>query len=97
MLNTYNLNHYSGLGEVDPNRWTVFRQLLDGAAGYPEGGLKAAIHSGLDAALESHPCVALSSGQASLLYGGYGQARKQNHPFWRKAINPGGMGAAPPS
>src|ERR1019366_6705809 len=36
----------------------------------PGGGPKAAIHSGLDSALGSHPCVALSSYQAPPLYGG---------------------------
>ena len=34
-----------------------------------EGGPKAAIHSGLESALGSHPCVALSSYQAFRLYG----------------------------
>ena len=44
---------------------------LDGVEGYyPGGGPKAAIHSGLDSALGSHPCVALSSYQAPPLYGG---------------------------
>src|SRR5215471_4532925 len=37
--------------EVDPVVWTKFRQLLDGGAGCPGGGPKAAIHSGLDSAL----------------------------------------------
>src|SRR5215467_15290128 len=45
--------------------WTKFRAFLDGGAGCPGGGPKAAIHSGLDSALGSHPCVALSSYQAS--------------------------------
>jgi hypothetical protein len=35
-----------------------------------DSGREAAIHSGLDSALGSHPCVALSSYQASPLYGG---------------------------
>jgi len=55
--------------EVDPIVWTKFRRFLDGAAGCPGGGPKAAIHSGLESALGSHPCVALSSYQAPLLYG----------------------------
>jgi catechol 2,3-dioxygenase-like lactoylglutathione lyase family enzyme len=55
--------------EVDPIVWTKFRRFLDGAAGCPGGGRKAAIHSGLDSALGSHPCVALSSYQALPLYG----------------------------
>src|ERR1035438_5081233 len=54
---------------------------LDGVEGYyPGGGPKAAIHSGLDSALGSHPCVALSSYQAFLLYGSRGSPPKQNHP-----------------
>jgi len=45
-----------------------------------EGGPEAAIHSGLDSALGSHPCVALSSYQASPLYGGCcNQKRKIIH------------------
>ena len=55
--------------EVDPVVWTKFCRFLDGAAGCPGGGPKAAIHSGLDSALGSHPCVALSSYQAPPLYG----------------------------
>jgi hypothetical protein len=35
----------------------------------PNGGPKAAIHSGLASALGSHPCGALSSKQANRLYG----------------------------
>jgi hypothetical protein len=50
--------------EVDPIVWTEFCRFLDGAAGCPGGGPKAAIHSGLESALGSHPCVALSSYQA---------------------------------
>src|SRR5215469_14232210 len=50
--------------EVVPVVWTKFRPFLDGAAGCPRGGPKAAIHSGLESALGSHPCVALSSYQA---------------------------------
>jgi hypothetical protein len=50
--------------EVDPIVWAKFRRFLDGAAGSPGGGPKAAIHSRLDSALGSHPCVALSSYQA---------------------------------
>ena len=42
---------------------------VDLGAGGPGGGPKAAIHSGLESALGSHPCVALSSYQASPLYG----------------------------
>jgi hypothetical protein len=53
--------------EVDPVVWPKFRRFLDGAAGCPGGGPKAAIHSGLESALASHPCVA--SYQAPLLYG----------------------------
>jgi len=34
-----------------------------------EGGPKAALHSGLESALGSHPCVGLSSYQAFRLYG----------------------------
>src|SRR5712692_9224594 len=57
-----------------PVRWTPlfgqnFRRFLDGAAGCPGGGPKAAIHAGLESALGSHPCVALSSYQAPPLYG----------------------------
>ena len=33
------------------------------------GGRETAIHSGLESALGSHPCVALSSYQACRLYG----------------------------
>ena len=58
----------SANSEVDPIVWTKFRRFLDGAAGCPGGGPKAAIHSGLESALGSHPCVALSSYQASPLY-----------------------------
>jgi hypothetical protein len=57
--------------EVDPIVWTKFLRFLDGAAGCPGGGPKAAIHSGLESALGSHPCVALSSYQAPPLYGGH--------------------------
>src|SRR5713101_2471247 len=46
--------------EVDPIVWAKFRRFLDGAAGSRGGGPKAAIHSRLDSALGSHPCVALS-------------------------------------
>jgi len=56
-------------GEVVRVVWTEFRAFLDGGAGCPGGGPKAAIHSGLDSALGSHPCVALSSYQAPSLYG----------------------------
>ena len=55
-----NLQHH----EVDPIVWTKFRRFLSGGAGGPGGGPKAAIHSGLESALGSHPCVALSSYQA---------------------------------
>lgn len=55
--------------EVDPIVWTKFWPFLDGGAGCPGGGPKAAVHSGLESALGSHPCVALSSYQASPLYG----------------------------
>jgi hypothetical protein len=48
---------------------------LDTKSGVPRwwsglgGGCEAAIHSGLESALGSHPCVALSSYQAGGLYG----------------------------
>ena len=58
--------------EVDPKGWTKFRRFLDGAAGRPGGGTKAAIHSGLESALGSRPRVALSSYQAPPLYGSRG-------------------------
>src|ERR1039457_5696360 len=62
------------------------------------GGPKAAIHSGLDSALGSHPCVALSSYQAPPLYGGCPISPKKNHPLWKKsALNPGGLGGQSPS
>ena len=60
------------LAEVVPVVWTKFQPFLDGAAGCPGGGPKAAIHSGLESALGSHPCVALSSYQAPSLYGSRG-------------------------
>src|SRR5215813_4682580 len=83
--------------EVDPIVWTKFRLSLDGGAGCPGGGLKAAIHSGLDSALGSHPCVALSSYQAPPLYGSRCDPPMPNHPLWRKtALNPGGEGGQPP-
>jgi hypothetical protein len=69
--------------EVDPIGWTKRRPSLDGvAAGLTEGGRETAIHSGLESALGSHPCVALSSYQAFPLYGKLRQEQKQNHPFW---------------
>src|SRR6516162_452109 len=68
------------------------------AAGCPGGGPKAAIHSGLESALGSHPCGALSSYQASSVYGNRRSRRQTNHPLWKEtAINPGGLGAKPPS
>jgi hypothetical protein len=64
----------------------------------PGGGREAAIHSGLDSALGSHPCVALSSYQASPVYGRFSNQKRKTHPFWKKtALNPGGLGAEPPS
>src|SRR5215472_2397896 len=63
----------------------------------PGGDPKAAIHSGLESALGSHPCVALSSYQASPVYGSFSNQKRQNHPFWKKtALNPGGLGGAEP-
>src|SRR5262245_49366973 len=72
---------------------------LDGAAGCPGGGPKAAIHSGLESALGSHPCVALSSYQASPLYGNVSNGQRTNEPILvEKAVNPGGFGGqSPPS
>ena len=87
--------------EVDPIVWAEVCPSLDGAAGCPGGGpkAKAAIHSGLESALGSHPCVALSSYQAPPSYGNRGSPQKKNHPLWKKtAINPGGFGGqSPPS
>src|ERR1019366_5527922 len=61
------------------------------------GGREAAIHSGLDSALGSHPCVALSSYQAPPLYGRWRNPTREKHPFWQKtALNPGGVGGAAP-
>jgi len=56
-------------------------------------------HSGLESALGSHPCVALSSYQASPVYGSFSNQKSKNHPFWKKtALNPGGFGGqSPPS
>ena len=83
---------------MDPKGWTKFRRFLDGAAACPGGGPKAATHSGLDSALGSHPCVALSSYQAPPLYGGWQYRPNKNHPLWKKtAINPGGLGGQSPS
>ena len=48
--------------EAGPQGWTNSGHRLDGAAGDQEGGPEAAIHSGRDSALGSHPCVALLSG-----------------------------------
>src|ERR1019366_1560116 len=62
------------------------------------GGREAAIHSGLDSALGSHPCVALSSYQAPPLYGRWRNPTREKHPFWQKtALNPGGVGGAAPN
>ena len=69
VLRMGHLDEDGSMSEVDPIVWTKFRQFLDGGAGCPGGGPKAAIHSGLESALGSHPCVALSSYQASPLYG----------------------------
>ena len=60
---------FLGRSEVVSVVWTKLRPFLDGATGCPGGGPKAAIHSGLESALGSHPCVALSSYQAPPLYG----------------------------
>jgi hypothetical protein len=60
----------NGATEVDPIGWTKKRPSLDGyGGGLTGGGRETAIHSGLDSALGSHPCVALSSYQAFPLYG----------------------------
>ena len=93
---------WGGTGEpcmVDPKGWTKFGRFSDGAAGGSGGGPKAAIHSGLDSALGSHPCVALSSYQASLVYGSFSNLKSGIHPFWKTtALNPGGLGGqSPPS
>jgi len=71
-ISAYQLRMLLGITEVDPIVWTRFCRSLDGAAGCPGGGPKAAIHSGLDSALGSHPCVALSSYQALPFYGNRG-------------------------
>ena len=60
---------FLGRSEVVSVVWTKLRPFLDGATGCPGGGPKAAIHSGLESALGSHPCVALSSYQAFRFYG----------------------------
>ena len=45
----------------------------------------------------SHPCVALSSYQASPVYGSFSNQKSKNHPFWKKtALNPGGLGGRAP-
>src|ERR1022692_1739464 len=62
-----------------------------GVAGYPGGGPKAAIHSGLESELTSHPCVALSSYQAPPLLRRLPIPPNKNPPLWKStAINPGG-------
>jgi hypothetical protein len=42
-----------------------------------EGGPKTAVHSGLESALGSHPCVALSSYQASPVYGSFWNQKRE--------------------
>ena len=62
-----------------------------------DGGREAAIHSGLESALGSHPCVALSSYQASPVYGSFSKQKSKKHPFWKKtALNPEGLGGQSP-
>jgi len=70
--------------EVDPIVWTKFWPSLDGGAGWRGGGPKAAIHSGLESALGSHPCVALSSYQAIPVYGGCRHRQSKKHPLRKK-------------
>src|ERR1019366_73199 len=62
------------------------------------GGREAAIHSGLDSALGSHPCVALSSYQAPPLYGGCPNIAQQKSSTLEENCDKswGGGGDKPP-
>jgi hypothetical protein len=64
--------------EVDPIVWTNFCLSLDGEAADQDGGPETAIHSGLDSALGSHPCVALPSYQAFPVYGSSCNQKRKN-------------------
>ena len=51
------------------------------------------MHCGLDSALESHPCVALSSYQALPVYSGLAKRPRENtYTLVETALNPRGLG-----
>ena len=79
--------------EVDPKGWKKFRRFLGGAAACPGDGPKSAIHSGLESALGSHPCVGLSSYQAQSLIN---LKEKVIHSGKISAKSQGVRGATPP-
>ena len=60
--------------------WNQLYEIKGKTVADQDGGPKAAIHSEF-AALDPHPCVALSSDQASLLYGRCCDQKRENHPF----------------